>query len=49
LNYEEAPIINAILRSVADPQTLEALLEWCWWSHGEAVSRFFPKLENPQA
>jgi tetratricopeptide (TPR) repeat protein len=27
LDYEEAPIINAILRGIADPQTLEALLE----------------------
>ena len=27
LNYEEAPIIYAILQGIADPQTLEALLE----------------------
>jgi hypothetical protein len=27
LNFEEAPIINAILRGIADPETLKPLLE----------------------
>ena len=27
LDFEEAPIINAILRGIADPQTLKPLLE----------------------
>jgi hypothetical protein len=27
LDFEEAPIINAILRGIADPETLKLLLE----------------------